>query len=107
MAPGLCLSPTQEQVLAQGKPPGRLGQGGAANQRRTALGQFSLGYSRQLLVKLGGNYQFQYGIPQELHALVGIQRRAALFVEKGTVDQGLLQQALVLEVQAQDRFQFL
>ena len=107
VASRLRLSPAQEQVLAQGKAPGRPGQAGTADQGRPTLGQLPLGYARELPVKLSGNYQFQDSVPQEFHTLVGIQRRPALLIEKGTVDQGLLQQAPVLEVQAQGRFQFL
>ena len=100
LAAGTLFSLAQGQVIAQGQAAGHPGQAGAADQSRPALGQLPLGYPGQSLVKLGGNHQLQDGIPQELHTLVGVQTGAALFVEKRAMNQGLLQQAPVLETQS-------
>lgn len=73
MATRFKLSFAQGDVLAQGKAAGHPGQAGAANQRRASLGQLPFGDSRETQVEFGGDNQFEYGISQELHTLVGIQ----------------------------------
>ena len=101
----LHLAFAQGKIFAQGEAAGGAGEAGAANQGRAPLGQLSLGYPGQVLVKLGGNNQFKHGIAKKLHAFVGIQGGAAMLVQVGTVDQGLSQQAPVAESYAQRGFQ--
>ncbi len=88
-------------MFPQGQAPGGPGQAGAADQGRPALGQFPLIPPGQAPVKFSGNHQFEDGVSQKLHTLVGIQAGAARFVQKRAMDQGLLQQAPVLETQSQ------
>ena len=105
MTSRLHLTFAQAKILAQGEAAGGAGEAGAANQGRAALGQLSLGYSGQVLVKLGGYNQLKHGIAKKLHAFVGIQGGAAMLVQVGTMDQGLSEQAPVAESRAQRGFQ--
>ncbi len=105
MTTRLHLSFAKGKIFAQGEATSGTGEAGAAYQRRASLGQLSFAYPRQGLVKLGGNDQFEYRVPQELHPFVGVQGGTALLVQVRAVDQGLSQQAPVAESYAQRGFQ--
>ncbi len=101
----LRLSPAQQEVVAQGQPPGNPGQAGAANQRGSGLGQFPLRGLRQPLIKLGRNRQFQDCVPQKLKPFIGTEGCSARFVKERAMEQRLPQQPLVPEIHLQNRFQ--
>ena len=80
---------SQFEVIAQGEAASRPGQAGAADQGGTPLGQFTFSYPGKVLEQFGGNDQFKDGIAKELHPFVRVQRRTAMLVEVGTMNQGL------------------
>ena len=76
-------------IVAKGEAAGGLGQGFPADEGGAAFGEFALVDQRQVAVEFVGDDQFQDGVAEELHPLVGSQVGAAALVEKGTVNQGL------------------
>src|SRR5664280_749371 len=94
-APGLVLTPTQAEMLVDPQVEGHFGQYPGVDHRRPDLGHQAVGELRAGPVGVLGHHQAQYGVPQELEALVG--RQTALLGAPRPMGEGLVQQSRVDE----------
>ncbi len=96
----------QQQEIPQVKLTSEAGQGLPADQGGPQVGQLPFLLVRVAVVEELAGHETQHRVPQELQALVVPEREVGLgFVQVAAVDEGLLEQTLVVEVQVEDRFQ--
>ncbi len=106
-AAALLFSVPQQQEIPQLELTSEPGQRLPADQGGPQVGQLPLLLVRVAVVEELAGHEAQHRVPQEFQALVVLEGKVGLgLVQVAAMDEGLLEQSLVVEVQVEDRLQF-